>query len=281
MRKFSTEDCTPFKAPTAAHCEGAEGPEVCCDCTVAIASTNSLLDRPADAEAGHGVHLRHTVDDHKLGLLEGRLRVVIADGSALALKDQPVVNIIHNQVEAFLFAVLDYFSNKIFRIHYTRGIIRAINDDRLGIRAHSIGNLAHSGMEGAILGRDDHRDAARQFHHLRVTHPIGGRENDFILWVEDDVEQDHDSLLGSTRGDHIIRRDDFVVALLGVPNDGLLERGNAVGRRITDFAGMQDGGAADYGVDGRLALGLAASKVNHRLALLPEQRRRLIQFQSH
>src|ERR1035438_5431272 len=42
-RRFSTDDCTPLSAPTAAHGEGAAGPEVCCDWIVAMASISGLL----------------------------------------------------------------------------------------------------------------------------------------------------------------------------------------------------------------------------------------------
>ena len=60
-----------------------------------------------------------------------------------------------------------------------------------------------------------------------------------------------------------------------------LSAGMPSGRRISDFAGMQQRRAVDDGVDGRLALRLAAAQVNDRLALFPEQRGGLVQLQSH
>ena len=39
----------------------------------------------------------------------------------------------------------------------------------------------------------DHRDAARELHHLRVAHPIGSRENNFVLGIEDGMQQDHNA----------------------------------------------------------------------------------------
>ena len=87
-------------------------------------------------------------------------------------------------------------------------------------------------------------------------------------------------LLGAARDDDIIGRDEFLVALLGVANDGLLERRNTVRRRVPYFAGIQNSSAANDGVDGGFTLGLAAAQVNDRFALLAQQRRGLVQLQS-
>ena len=43
MRSASIEFCTPFSAPTAAHCEGVAGPEVCWLWMVAMAPSRSRL----------------------------------------------------------------------------------------------------------------------------------------------------------------------------------------------------------------------------------------------
>src|SRR5512141_2723201 len=45
-RSASIEFCTPFSAPTAAHCDGADGPEVCCDWMLAHARISSRLPTP-------------------------------------------------------------------------------------------------------------------------------------------------------------------------------------------------------------------------------------------
>ncbi len=45
-RSASIEFCTPFSAPTAAHCDGAAGPDVCCDWMFAIARISVLLPTP-------------------------------------------------------------------------------------------------------------------------------------------------------------------------------------------------------------------------------------------
>jgi hypothetical protein len=95
------------------------------------------------------------------------------------------------------------------------------------------------------------------------------------------VEQDHDRLLGSARNDDVIRRNDFLVAFLGVTNDGLLKRRNPIRGSISNLTRMQNGGAVDDRVDGRLALGLAATEVNHRFALFAQERGGLVKFQSH
>src|SRR4051795_9654391 len=42
-RRLAIDDCTPLSAPTAAHWAGADGPEVCCDWIVAMASIRCAL----------------------------------------------------------------------------------------------------------------------------------------------------------------------------------------------------------------------------------------------
>ena len=101
-------DCTPFSAPTAAHCDGVAGPEVWCDWMLPIASASSVL---AIAQPMRNPVMAYifetpwTTTSFELVRLIRRELVAVRGG--LAVEDQPVVEVVHDQVEALLLAELD------------------------------------------------------------------------------------------------------------------------------------------------------------------------------
>ncbi len=93
------------------------------------------------------------------------------------------------------------------------------------------------------------------------------------------MQQHHQRLLGAAGGDHVVGRDQLVVMLFGVANDGFLQRGNPIRRGVADLPRVQQGRAVDHRIHGRLTLGLAASQVNDGLALVAQQGGGFIQLE--
>ena len=94
------------------------------------------------------------------------------------------------------------------------------------------------------------------------------------------MQQNHEGLLGPAGNQNVVRRDQLVIVLLGVTNHRLLQGGDSIRRRVADFAGVQQRGAIDDGIDGSLAFRLPPAQVNHGLALFPEQGGGFVQLQS-
>src|ERR1035438_308848 len=55
---------------------------------------------------------------------------LVAVGRRTAVEDQAIVSIVHDQVEAPLFAQFHHARHKFLRVHHPRRIIRAVEDDR-------------------------------------------------------------------------------------------------------------------------------------------------------
>ena len=93
------------------------------------------------------------------------------------------------------------------------------------------------------------------------------------------MQEDHQRLLGPAGNDDVLCVHQLLVVLFGVTDDRFLQGRNAVGSRVTDFAGIQERSAIDDGVDGRFALRFAATKVDDRLPFLAKERRGFVQFE--
>ncbi len=134
-------------------------------------------------------------------------------------------------------------------------------------------------MERAVLSRHRHGHATGKLHHLRVAHPIGCGKYHFFLGVQNRVQQNHQGLLGSAGNQDVVRRDRLVIVLFRVTNHRLLQRGNSVGSRVAHFAGVQQRGAINDGVDRSLALWLSTAQVDYGFTLFPEQSGGFVQLQ--
>ena len=93
-------------------------------------------------------------------------------------------------------------------------------------------------------------------------------------------KQHHQGLLGAAGSDHVVGADELLVVLLGIANDGFLQGGNAVGRCVPDFSGVEQADAIDDGIDRDLALWFAASQMNDGLSFIAKQSRGFIQLES-
>ncbi len=89
----------------------------------------------------------------------------------------------------------------------------------------------------------------------------------------------HDGLLGAARSHHVLGRRPPTVEVLGVADDGLLERRDAIRRRVADLARVEQRGRREDRVQRRLALWFAASEVDHRVALGAQNGRDFVQLE--
>ena len=200
-------------------------------------------------------------------------------GGGAVVEDEAVVGVVHDEEDVLLLTELDHARHELVRIDDARGIVGRVEDDGLGVGPDGRGDLFDLGAEGAVFR--DHGDghAAGELHHLGVGDPIGRRENHLVLGLEDGVQGHHDGLFGAVGGDHVGGSEALVVVLLGVADDGLLEGRDAVGRRVPDLARIEQGRAVDDCVNGCAALRFAATQVDDRFALLPENGCGLVQLQ--
>ena len=74
-------------------------------------------------------------------------------------------------------------------------------------------------MECAVLGRDDHRHAVHHLNHFGIADPVGGKDDHFVLWVDDGVEKVEERLLRPLGDDDVLRRGDAAVIVFGVSDD--------------------------------------------------------------
>jgi hypothetical protein len=121
-------------------------------------------------------------------------------------------------------------------------------------------------MEGAVLGRHHHRLPVEHADHLGITDPVRRQQDYFVLRIEQRVEQVEDGLLGAGADDDVLRRHLAVVALVGVTDDGLLQRRQSVGRGVLDVAVHQFGGGRQHRRDRGLVLRFADPQMDDRLA---------------
>ena len=140
-----------------------------------------------------------------------------------AVEDQLLVDVVHDEVDAALFAELDEFGDQRFWIQRSRWVVRAVDDDGLGVGGDGILDLRETRDESAVFGRHDHRDAIDHLDDLWIAHPEGCEDDHFILRVEKREQEVVEGLLGAC-GDHdVVGCDDAIVILLGIPDDCLPE----------------------------------------------------------
>jgi hypothetical protein len=173
----------------------------------------------------------------------------------------------------FFFSQNAMISARNSSVYHARRVIGAVDDDRLGGRRYRALDVGHPWIKAAVFRRDDDGDAAHHLDHLRVTDPIGREDDHFVVGIEQRVDDVEQRLLGARRDDDILGSDQPIVIVFGVADDGLLQRGNTIGGRILDVAGIQLRRGAQQGGERRLVLGLADAQVNHGLAALTQQPR--------
>ena len=140
-----------------------------------------------------------------------------------------MVDIVHDQVDLALLAELHDLGDELGFEDLAGGVVGAVDDDRLGVGGDRLFDILHARLEGAVLRGNDARHAVDHLDHLGIGHPVGREDDDFILRVEQRVQDVVQSHLGPGGDDHVLRGDQLVVILLGVADDGLLKEGSPSG----------------------------------------------------
>ena len=224
-------------------------------------------DHPADPPAGHGVGLGHAVhDDAAVGQLgdgDGdRGELVVAVGEVL-------VDLVGEHPDAVLDGPLADGLDLLARGRPRRSGSTATRRRAALVRvgAGRLELVDGDPEAGGLVGRQlDHR-AAGEAHGLGVGRPVRRREQHLVAGVDERGDGVVDGVLAAV-GDDDLRRGDLVA---GVPQrlrgDGLLQLGQAAGRRVAVVARVaagRDGGLDD--VVGRREVGLAGAEADDRLA---------------
>src|SRR3990172_14988 len=239
----------------------------------------AIGDHPADAETGHAVQLLHPVDGDDTLAFYIAGSVFVRGGRLAAVEYQLVIDVVGDEIDILALAELDDGRHEFVGIHHPGGVVGRVDDDGLGVAGYRALDLLHARVERAVFRGDDDRHAVDHLHHLRVAHPVGRQDDDFILRVEQREEYVVERLLRAGRDDHVFGGHYAVVILFGVADDGFLERGHAVGRRVLDVALVEARGRTEDGGNRGAVLGFADAQVNHRLAAFAQQARLFIEFE--
>ena len=116
----------------------------------------------------------------------------------------------------------------LFRIDAPRRIARRAENDQLRLRRD--GRLELCGGDLEVLtdaGRHDDRRASRQLHHLRVTYPVGGGDDDLVAGVHQCQDGIAHPLLAARADDDLGSGVVQAVLPLQLPRDGLPQDGIA------------------------------------------------------
>jgi hypothetical protein len=78
------------------------------------------------------------------------------------------------------------------------GVGGAVDDQHLGLRGDGRFQLRRGDLEALVdAGFDDDRLAVGQDHHVRVGHPVGGRDDDFVARIDEGLGQVVEALLAA------------------------------------------------------------------------------------
>ena len=213
-----------------------------------------------DAPARHGVGLGYAVDDDHAVLQFGELghRGVLTD----------VVDVLINLVgqdDDALVAQQDVLQSLQFLagIDGTRGIAGRTEDEGAGARCDGGLQLLRCNLEVLLdAGLHDHGRTVGQEHHLRITYPVGGGDDDLVALVHQGHDGVADALLGTVGTENLGRCVVHAVLALQFVHDGLAQAGIAGDGRVAApvVADGLDGGLLD--VFGRVEVGFAHTHVD-------------------
>ena len=157
-----------------------------------------------------------------------------ADGGADAVEDEPVVDVVHDQVDAALLAERDEALDQLGRVDRARRVVRAVARSAPSCTSRTPPPPRRAaGTKPPSSGVTITGLAVHHPHHLRVADPVRREDHDLVLRVDEREQRVVDRLLRARGDDHVLRRDDPAVVLLGVADDRLLQRRRAVGRGRT------------------------------------------------
>ena len=232
---------------------------------------------PADTETGHAIELRHPVDHDHIRILDIPFGELIGRDGPHPVEGQLVIDIVADHEDALLLAQAHDLLDQLRRVDRPRRIVRAVDDDRPCRRRHCPLDVFEARGEGPIFRRDDDGDPQAHPDHLGVRHPVGSDHDHFVLRVQYGIKDIVERLFGPVGHDHVLRCDQAVVAFLGITDDRLLHRGQAVGRGVFDLSAGQLCGRGQDGCDRSFVLGLPDPQVDDGFAALAQETSFLVQ----
>ncbi len=113
---------------------------------------------------------------------------------------------------------------------------------------------------------DNHRHAVGQQHHVGIGHPVRRGDDHFVAAVQQRLGQIVKALLAAAGHQNLLGLVAQAVVALELGDDGFLQAGRAVHRRVFGEAGVNrlDGGVLDE--RGRIEIRLAGAQTDYILA---------------
>ena len=122
----------------------------------------------------------------------------------------------------------------------TVGVGRRGDDDRLGPPGDPGSDILVAGDETVFLvGGNEDRNTAGHADHLRIGDPAGRRDQDFVTWVQDRLEDRKEGMLGAVGDEDLLRGIGQAVIPLHFPGDGHPELHGAGNGRVARHAEVQ------------------------------------------
>ena len=222
-------------------------------------------DEGAEAPAGHGVALGVAGDGD--GQAGGFRREGRRAAGGLAVIDEVLVDLVGHDPHVGLHADGHEGFELGAGIDGAGRVGRAVDDDHARLRGERGGQLGRGDLEtGDVLGVDDDGRSAGELNHLRVAHPIRGRNDDFVAGADRGEDGEVAGHL-ATRGDDDVGVGDAGEAATGVVlGDGLAEGGDARRGGILGLAVGQGLGAGVLDELRGVEVGLADAEADDVLA---------------
>ena len=213
--------------------------------------------RIADAPAGHAIGLRDAVDGQR-AVIEPRLD--LRDRAIFEIVvDQVLVHVVgHNPDMLVLEQHVGDLAEVALGIGGARRVRRRVQDQPFRARRDRRVEILGPHLEAVILGAGDrHRIAVAQQHHLRVRHPIGGRNHNLVAGAQSRAERVVEHLLAAAADRDLGGLVIEPVLALELAADRALQLDAAVEDGIAGLAVLDraDAGLADIGR--RVEIGLA------------------------
>ena len=153
----------------------------------------------ADAPAGHGVRLGHTVYQQGPllnlgtdGRQAGKLPVVIG---------QAVVDLIRDHIDILLHTDLGNGLQLLAAVHHTGGVGGVVQNHALGLGGNSGSELLGGDLEVLSLGGlHHHGHAAHHLNELDVADPVGRGQDDLVSGVDQGAQRGVHAGLGAVGG---------------------------------------------------------------------------------
>ena len=215
----------------------------------------------AKPPTGHAPRLREAVNDDRVVLVRRA-----EAGDALhhgTVVGEVLVDFVAHDEDALFHADVADGLDFVRGIDAAGGIAGRIQDEQSRLGRDGGKKLGGRDFElGLVRGGQDHRRGAGELDHLRVTQPVGGRDDDLVAFLaggDDDVEA---GVLAAAGDDDLRRLVVEAVLALELVGDGLAQLGDAAAGRVFGEAGGERGSGGVLDVLGGVEVRFAGAKAD-------------------